>query len=199
MRRLAERWFVGERARALMAGLAAHANLPLERWPTAAIGLMLGIAGHTGGWPVARGGSQRLTDALVAMLRALGGEVETGRVVRTLDELPPARAILLDVTPRQVLQLAGPRLPRGYARRLGRYRPDGADPVAGRCVRPGRHGPPRRDPCRDRRLRGGHRARRRASTAVRPSHPADPLRSYASAPGSAHGLGLLPRAARLTV
>jgi phytoene dehydrogenase-like protein len=122
MRHRAERWFAGERARALLAGLAAHSNLPLERWPTAAIGLMLGVTAHTGGWPIARGGSQRLTDALVALLRALGGELETGRVVRTLDELPPAGATLLDLTPRQVIQVAGARLPRGYVRRLGRYR-----------------------------------------------------------------------------
>jgi phytoene dehydrogenase-like protein len=122
MRRLAEGWFAGERPRALLAGLAAHANLPLERWPTAAIGLMLGLAAHVGGWPIARGGSQWLTDALVALLRASGGEIETGRRVVALDELPPARAVLLDLTPRQVLAVAGPRLPQGYARRLGRYR-----------------------------------------------------------------------------
>jgi phytoene dehydrogenase-like protein len=83
---------------------------------------MLGIAAHTSGWPIARGGSQRLTDALVKLLLSMGGELETDRAVRSLDELPPAHAILLDLTPRQVLQVAGARLPHAYARRLGRYR-----------------------------------------------------------------------------
>jgi phytoene dehydrogenase-like protein len=119
---LAGRWFEGERGPALLAGLAAHANLPLEKWPTAAIGLMLGIAAHVGGWPIARGGSQRLTDALIAVLRSLGGELEIGRTVRTLDDLPPARAILLDLTPRQVVQVAGARLPQAYSRGLALYR-----------------------------------------------------------------------------
>ncbi len=119
---LARRTFAGERARALLAGLAAHAILPLECWSTAAVALVLGIAGHTVGWPVVRGGSQQLAESLAGYLGAKGGEVVTGWRVQSVDELPPARAVLLDLTPRQVVRLAGHRLPSGYVRRLGRFR-----------------------------------------------------------------------------
>ena len=121
-RGLAEGVFEGERARALFAGLAAHAILPLERPFTATFGLLLGAAGHAVGWPVARGGSQSIADALASYLRSLGGELVTGRRVESLDDLPPARAFLLDVTPAQVVRIAGQRLPRGYQRKLTRYR-----------------------------------------------------------------------------
>jgi phytoene dehydrogenase-like protein len=119
---LAEAWFRGEKARALLAGLAAHAVLPLEQSPGAAIALMLGIAGHAVGWPFPRGGSQKIADALASYFRSLGGEVTTGRRVESIDELPRSRVVLLDVTPRQVLALAGHRLPGRYCRALGRYR-----------------------------------------------------------------------------
>ena len=119
---LARGRFHGERARALLAGCAAHSMLSLRRSPSAAFGLVLALLGHLVGWPVARGGSQRLADALAAHLRSLGGEVEVGRRVRSLDELPPARAVLLDLTPRGVLEVAGHRLPDRYRRALGRFR-----------------------------------------------------------------------------
>ena len=80
------------------------------------------MLGHAVGWPVIRGGSGRLTEAMAARLVALGGEVETGRRVTSLDELPPARAVLLDVAPRQALAIVGARLPAAYRRRLARYR-----------------------------------------------------------------------------
>ena len=121
-RRLAERWFAAAPARALFAGLAAHAILPLESWATAAIAIVLGIAGHAVGWPIVRGGSQRLSDSLASYLGSLGGEVVTGWRVESVDELPASDVILLDVTPRQVMRMAGHRLPAGYLRRLGRYR-----------------------------------------------------------------------------
>jgi phytoene dehydrogenase-like protein len=121
-RGLADAHFVTPAARALVAGLAAHSVLPLERSPAAAVALMLGLAGHAVGWPFPRGGAQRLSDALVALLRSLGGAVETGRRVATVHDLPPSRAVLLDVTPRQVLALAGHRLSPRLRRRLGRYR-----------------------------------------------------------------------------
>ena len=121
-RGLAEAYFTTEPARAIFAGLAAHAVLPLESRPGAAIALMLGLAGHAAGWPIAAGGAQRVADALASYLRSLGGEIETGRPVRALGELPESRAVLLDLTPRQVLSIAGDRLPRGYRRRLSRYR-----------------------------------------------------------------------------
>jgi len=119
---LASEQFEGERARALLAGLAAHSMLPLERSPSAAVGLVLAMLGHTAGWPLPRGGSQHIADALAAYVRSLGGEIVTGRPVRALDELPPCRAVLLDLTPRQVLAIAGQRFPAGYRRWLERYR-----------------------------------------------------------------------------
>jgi phytoene dehydrogenase-like protein len=96
--------------------------MPLERPLTAAFGLLLGILGHFVGWPFPRGGAQQISTALAAYLRALGGEIVTNAPVQCIDELPAARAILLDVTPRQVLRLAGHRLPTGYRRQLERYR-----------------------------------------------------------------------------
>lgn len=119
---LARGWFADEPARALLAGLAAHAILPLELWSTSAIGLVLGLAGHVAGWPVVRGGSQNLAGALASYLRSLGGEIVTGWRVESLGELPPSRTVLLDIGPRQFLRIAGDRLPAGYARRLGRFR-----------------------------------------------------------------------------
>jgi phytoene dehydrogenase-like protein len=118
---LARSRFEGERARALFAGCAAHSILPLSAPASAAFGLVLVLSGHAVGWPVARGGSQRLADALAAHLRELGGTVATGRRVASLDELP-AGAVLLDVTPRQLVRLAGDRLPRRYRGALKRYR-----------------------------------------------------------------------------
>jgi len=109
-------------ARALLAGAAAHANVPLDRFPASAIALTLMVAGHAVGWPFARGGAGALTAALASLLRALGGVIETGAPVRSLAELPEARAVLLDLTPRQVVALAGERLPHRYRRRLERWR-----------------------------------------------------------------------------
>ena len=114
--------FGGAQARALFAGLAAHSALPLEQAPSAAAGLVLGALGHAVGWPVPEGGAGRLAAALGAYLRSLGGEIITGWRIASLDELPPARALLLDLTPRQIVQIAGDRLPAGYRRRLEAYR-----------------------------------------------------------------------------
>lgn len=121
-RRLAQRLFTGERARGFFAGLAAHAILPLEQLPTAAFGLMLGMLGHAVGWPLPRGGSQQIANALVAYLHTLGGQVVTNTPVASIDELPAAHAVLLDITPRQVLSLAAHRLPVRYRQQLERYR-----------------------------------------------------------------------------
>jgi phytoene dehydrogenase-like protein len=119
---LARSRFRGERARALMGGCCAHSMLPLRSPASAAFGIVLAVSAHRVGWPVARGGSQRLADALASHLRSLGGEIHTGRWVESLDEVADAGATLLDVTPRQLLRLAGHRLPYRYARRLTRYR-----------------------------------------------------------------------------
>jgi phytoene dehydrogenase-like protein len=119
---LARSRFEDERARALLAGCSAHSMLALTSPASAAFGVVLMLSAHHVGWPVARGGSQRLADALASHLRSLGGEIETGRWVESLDEVAEFGTTLLDVTPRQLLRLAGPRLPPGYASRLGRYR-----------------------------------------------------------------------------
>jgi phytoene dehydrogenase-like protein len=114
--------FRGEPARALFAGLAAHSLLPLERVPTAAFGLIFAMTAPVAGWPIPRGGSQSIANALGSYFRSLGGEIITGEMVQSLDELPKARAILCDVTPRQLLAIAGRRLPEPYRRKLERYR-----------------------------------------------------------------------------
>jgi phytoene dehydrogenase-like protein len=119
---LARRAFRGGRARAVLAGMASHAMMPLTRPATAAFGLVLALVAHAIGWPIARGGSQRIADALGAHLRLLGGEVITGHPVRSMEDLPDARAILFDTSPRQLVQIAGERLPAGYRRALARYR-----------------------------------------------------------------------------
>jgi len=121
-RGLAEARFRGERARALFAGIAAHSMLALERPATAAMGLVLAVLAHAVGWPVPRGGSQRIADALASYLLSLGGAIETGSPVESLDQVPPARAVLVDVTPRQLLRLAGGRLRGRYRRQLESFR-----------------------------------------------------------------------------
>jgi phytoene dehydrogenase-like protein len=121
-RGLAEGSFETKSARGLFAGLAAHAMLPLDHLLTAGVGLVLGALAHIAGWAVPRGGSQSITDALTAHLRALGGEVVTGSRITSLDRLPPARAVLCDLSPKPFLAIAGHRLPRWYRRKLERYR-----------------------------------------------------------------------------
>lgn len=119
---VAKHTFRGQRARALFAGLAAHAVLPLERVPSAAFGLVLGIIAHTDGWPFARGGSQHIPNALAKHLVSLGGEIVTGTPIASVDEIPSGRAILFDVTPRQLVKIAGSRLPASFRAKLGHYR-----------------------------------------------------------------------------
>jgi len=120
--RLAHRVFAGDLARGLFAGIAAHSLLPLHMPLTAGVGLVLGLTAHVVGWPVPRGGAQRLSDALAAHLRSLGGEIVTGMAVNSLDELPKARAVLCDLSPKPLLRIAGHRLPPAYRRALERYR-----------------------------------------------------------------------------
>jgi phytoene dehydrogenase-like protein len=119
---LAKACFRDERSRSVFAGLAAHSQLPMELPGSAAFGLVMGAAAHAVGWPLAQGGSQTITDALAARFQAVGGEVCAGWIVKDLGELLPTRAVLLDITPRQLTQMGGARLPAAYARRLGRYR-----------------------------------------------------------------------------
>jgi phytoene dehydrogenase-like protein len=119
---LARAVFRGERARAVFAGMAAHAMLPLTSPATAAIGLILGMLSHAIGWPMARGGSQRIADALGAHLESLGGEFHTGNPVHSTRDLPQARATLFDTSPRALVGISGDRLPAGYRDALLRFR-----------------------------------------------------------------------------
>ncbi len=116
------RRFHTEEARALVAGLAAHAMLPLSAPLTGGFGLVLAMTAHWVGWPIVEGGSARIIDALVDELISLGGRVETGRWVTSLDSLPQARAVMLDLTPRQFVALADGRLPARHRRALERFR-----------------------------------------------------------------------------
>ena len=116
------RRFAHPAPRALFGGVAAHAIQPLSRPGTAAIALILAAVGHRVGWPIARGGSRTITDALATQLTALHGEIAVDRPIRSLADLPKARATLLDVTPGQLVQIAGGVLPRRYARELRSFR-----------------------------------------------------------------------------
>ena len=119
---LARRVFRGERARAVFAGLAAHAILDLRTPLTSTFGVTFAATAHAAGWPAARGGSQAIADAMASYLSSLGGEIVTGHRVTGMDDVPSCRAVLFDVTPRQLLAIAGDRLAAGYRRRLERYR-----------------------------------------------------------------------------
>ena len=121
-RGLAENLFKGEKARGLFAGNAAHSFLPMEQPPSAAFGLVLGALGHAHGWPFPEGGSRKIAEALVSYLRSLGGEVYTGIRIGCVDAVPQTRAVLFDVTPRQLLEIAGEHFTGRYRRALQRYR-----------------------------------------------------------------------------
>lgn len=114
--------FAQEPARALVAGCGAHSFLPLDAWFTASFSLMLAIAGHAVGWPVARGGSQSIVNAMAAYLRSLGGTIETGRMIASMEELPRAKAYVFDVFPHALSRIAGERLPAGYRTTLDDFR-----------------------------------------------------------------------------
>ena len=118
--RIARGTFATERARALFAGCAAHSMMPLGRSPTAAFGLVLLASAHVFDWAFPRGGSQRIADALVSVLRELGGEVVAGAAVDSTDELE-ATTVLCDVVPRELVRIAGSQLPSRYAARLARF------------------------------------------------------------------------------
>jgi phytoene dehydrogenase-like protein len=110
------------RTRALFAGIAAHSILPLEYFGSGAFAWVLGAAAHAVGWPIAKGGSQSITNALASYLQSLGGEIFTNTKVRSLDDVKQCDFALLDVTPRQLLGIAGDQIPEAYRRKLERYR-----------------------------------------------------------------------------
>jgi len=119
---LAKLMFKHEPARALFAGIAAHSFLPLEAPGSSAFGLVLGLAGHAVGWPIPRGGSQQISNALATYLRELGGNIEVNHRIENLRDLPKSRAILLDVSVWEFLRIAGQQLPSRYRRRLESFR-----------------------------------------------------------------------------
>jgi phytoene dehydrogenase-like protein len=119
---LAKFLFKYEPARALFAGIAAHSFLPLEAPASSAFALVLGLAGHAVGWPIPRGGSQQIANALANCLRELGGKIEVNSRVQNLHELPKSRVTLLDVSVWEFLRIAGERLPLAYRRRLESFR-----------------------------------------------------------------------------
>jgi phytoene dehydrogenase-like protein len=118
---LVRRWRAPE-ARAILAGAAAHSMLPLTSVPTGGIGLLLIALAHGVGWPVVTGGSARITDAMAEAVVTAGGSIETGRWVRSLAELPSGAAVLLDVSPKRLAEMAGDRLPGWYQAALRRFR-----------------------------------------------------------------------------
>lgn len=119
---IARRFFSGREARALFGGLCAHSFLPLDKTPSAAIGLILAIAGHGAGWPIPLGGSQKIADVLVERFKAHKGELVTAAPISSLRDLPRSQLVFLDLTPKQLLKLAGDRLPRAYRQSLERFR-----------------------------------------------------------------------------
>ena len=114
--------FRGAEARALMAGLAGHSNLPLEESPSAGFGLFLGAAAHAGGWPFPRGGAGRIARALASCLQSMGATIQTGVRVDSLDDLPRCRTMLCDLSPRELVRIAGRRFPSSYRQELEDFR-----------------------------------------------------------------------------
>ncbi len=185
---LARGRFDGEAARALFGGMAAHSMVALDRPLSAAFGLVLGTYAHAVGWPMVGGGTAALADALANEVRAHGGEIVTDNPVRDLDDLPPARVVLLDTTPRAAVAIAGDRLPPRTRRRYERFRYGpgvfkvdwalgGAVPWQRRGRAAGGHGPPRRDARRDRPLRTPGRDRPSPGSTVHAVRPVRPVGS----------------------
>ena len=114
--------FKEDRARALFAGAAAHSCLALDQLGTAAFGLVLLTLGHAVGWPIPRGGAQKIADALAAYFKSLGGEIVTGVRVQSLAELAPSTCVLFDLGPRQLVSVAGERFPSGFKTKLSNFR-----------------------------------------------------------------------------
>ena len=118
---VAER-FSTEEAKGLWAGMSAHSIQPLTNWASAAIGLVLSAVGHIHGWPIPKGGSQSIADALASYFISLGGKIETNFLVKSLDQLPSSEAVVFDVTPKQLLRIAGDQFSSLYKWQLERYR-----------------------------------------------------------------------------
>ena len=200
--------FREDRAPAMLTGVAAHTILPLPSIAAAGAGLALTSYAHGEGWPIPIGGSQAIVDALIADLEAHGGELVTDHEVRSLDELPSARAIMLDVTPRALLALAGDRLPAHYRRALSRFRYGSAvakvdfalsDPVPWTYPGLSGAGTLHLGGTRQEIAAVGERGRARSAQrlALRPRVAALAVRRLARAGGQAHPVGVHPRAGRI--
>ena len=114
--------FKTEKAKALLAGMAAHSIQPLSNMATSAVAMVLMATAHFKGWPIPKGGSVKIAEALAGYFKALGGTIETGTYITSLDQLPPAKALLFDVTPRQLLKIAGHKFSSIYKWQLERYK-----------------------------------------------------------------------------
>ena len=114
--------FSEEKARALFLGIAAHANMPLNKLGTAAIGLMLMLAGHARGWPFPKGGSGQLAAALVSYLKSQGGEITLGEEIKSAAQIPASRFVFFDLSPRQIVSILGDKLPPRYRHRLAEFK-----------------------------------------------------------------------------
>jgi phytoene dehydrogenase-like protein len=114
--------FATEEAKGLWGGMTAHSIQPLTNYSSAAIGMVLSAVGHLYGWPIPKGGSQSIADALASYFISLGGKIETNFLVKSLDQLPSSDAVLFDVTPKQLLEIAGEKFSPLYKWQLERYR-----------------------------------------------------------------------------
>ncbi|MEL6865582.1 MAG: NAD(P)/FAD-dependent oxidoreductase [Bacteroidota bacterium] len=114
-------FFKEKRAKALFAGCAGHSILPLDKWFTAALGLVFLACGHAVNWPVAKGGSQSISNALLKYFQALGGDIQYETTIKHFSELPPAKAYVFDTDPWQVAHIAAAELPNSYLKRLRKY------------------------------------------------------------------------------
>jgi phytoene dehydrogenase-like protein len=117
----AEKYFDEAKTKAMFAGCAAHSMIPLEDLPSAAFGFVLAISAHTVGWKFPRGGANKISEALATHFLSLGGEIQTDFHVENIDELPSSRVYLFDVTPKQILKIAGHKLPSGYRQKLANF------------------------------------------------------------------------------
>lgn len=113
--------FETEKAKGLWAGMTAHSIQPLTNYSSAAIGMVLSAVGHLYGWPIPKGGSQSIADALASYFISLGGKIETNFLVKSLDQLPSSDAVLFDITPKQLLEIAGDKFSPLYKWQLERY------------------------------------------------------------------------------
>ncbi|RZL36072.1 MAG: NAD(P)/FAD-dependent oxidoreductase [Pedobacter sp.] len=117
-----KRYFKDERTRLMFAGISAHSMMPLNKPLTNSFGLLMAALGHVAGWPLAKGGSQKIADALQAYFISLGGQIINNHPVNSLKDIPPAKAILFDLTPKQILKIVGDKFPENYRKKLAKYR-----------------------------------------------------------------------------